>query len=326
MCPACGSYSVPKRARFCPNCGSRQDGNDNDASSSDNAIPMVPAVPIGDTMSAGSHTTTSGYSNSGQGTTGAPPVHVTAVSVPEITSAVTTSSTSLPTPQASASVTTPTDSSHHHYSGTNNNDTPTTASTATARAMSNPPTAPANNTSTNEAQTSSTTEAPRVPTYAKPNFGNDNEYDNVHGNTAMFWKNPTEIMLERASSYQAMGGILFIGASGCTKGKFTLPKTIHCGQILTGNKLDLSIADFVHPVTTILVGTILGGFKLIVPRGVRVETQGFGILGGFKGLRSQTVHAGEVDNAPLIVLQGAAILGGAKVVVNDSVPPVQVIS
>jgi hypothetical protein len=147
-------------------------------------------------------------------------------------------------------------------------------------------------------------------------------------NRAIYWKHPSPELLESTSSNWAhvMGGILFIQTPHhTTKGKFTLPKTIHVGNILSGSKLDLSCADFVHPVTTIVTGSILAGVKIIVPRGVRVETQGLGILGGFKGLRSQTVTAGQYDDSPLVLIQGFAILGGVKVVLNDGVAPLRVV-
>jgi hypothetical protein len=140
---------------------------------------------------------------------------------------------------------------------------------------------------------------------------------------ALFWKNPSPALLERATSITE-GGVLFIQTPNYTKGKFVLAKSLNVGHILSGTKIDLSRADFVHPVSTIYAGTILGGIEVIVPRGVRVETSGIGILGGFKGMRSQTVNAGQ--DAPLVVIKGLAILGGVNVVVNDDVPPVRIVA
>ena len=140
--------------------------------------------------------------------------------------------------------------------------------------------------------------------------------------SAMYFKNPSSEMLRQTSSNSAYGGVLFIEMS-CPKGKYTLPKFVHVGQVLNGQKLDLSYADFVYPITTISVGTVLGGCKVIVPRGVRVETKGLGILGGFKGLSSTAIHAGQ--DAPTLVVQGVSILGGVKVTVNTNVPPVRVV-
>ena len=130
-------------------------------------------------------------------------------------------------------------------------------------------------------------------------------------------------MLQQAADMDAMGGILFLMLNPKKGGKFTVPRTIHAGQILTGSKLDLSRADFVHPSTTIYAGTILGAFHLTVPRGVRVEARGLGILGAIQGLSSQTVHAGQ--DAPVVILSGVAILGGIVVHVNEKVPPVRVV-
>ena len=324
MCDACGSSSVPKNARFCPNCGSRQSGNYT-ANDSD-SVPMVPAVPVSVNVSHGS--SIHSHSISSHSNHDAPPLHVSAESVEAVTEAVTPTPTSALASTATASAT-PSPSVNasaapsHQADAANRRNSSTPTATATAR--------PSNALAPTSAPRSETAESARKSScYFRsndnnsPDYGNDNNTPNTE--TAMFWKHPSPVVLERAAHYQALGGILFLGVSGArTKGKFTVPQTIHCGQILTGNKLDLSKADFVHPVTTILVGTILGGFKLIVPRGVRVDTNGFGILGGFKGIQSQTVHAGEVDNAPLIILHGFAILGGAKVSVNYDVPPVQVI-
>jgi len=272
LCRSCGSYSVPKRAKFCPSCGARVENNSSTADESDH-VPMVSALPVAmvDTGSSSSSSVNNQV-----------PLRVSAVSVP--------------TSEENSSGERPASSFTSTYTENNNIQYPCPAEP--------------------------------TPESTENSFHNDDRTLSEIFSTecAMFWKNPSPIMLERAQDYQAMGGILFLRTSCRKAGKFTLPKTIHCGQILTGSRLDLSRADFVYPVTTIKVGTILGGFKLTVPQGVRVETHGLGILGSFEGLGSQTVNAGQVDNAPLLILQGVAILGGTKVTVNHDVPAVQVIS
>lgn len=149
---------------------------------------------------------------------------------------------------------------------------------------------------------------------AKP-ANNDNDM------VAKFWKNPTARMIENATQTDAMGGILFANSSGT--GKFTVPRTIYAGHILARSTLDLSRADFVFAQTVIRSTSIVGGFRLIVPRGVRVEAKGMGIVGSFRGPRLQSVDPEQ--DAPRVVLQGFSILGAITVKVNEDVPPVQVI-
>lgn len=141
---------------------------------------------------------------------------------------------------------------------------------------------------------------------------------------ANYFLNPTPEMLQR-SRVDVMGGVLFIAMNCKQKGKFTVPQNVSVGRILGGVKLDLSLADFVHPTTIITVGAILGDLHVTVPRGVRVETQGLGILGSFRGLKGgQTVHAGE--EAPLVIVRGLTILAGSKVQVNNDVPPLRIVA
>lgn len=167
---------------------------------------------------------------------------------------------------------------------------------------------------------SAATAFPSPPPAAATASATTNEEGTMYA--ANYFLNPTGDMLAQATT-EGRGGILFIESCGSrSSGKYTVPKEIASGRILSGDKIDLSYADFVHPVTTISTGTILGGLKVVVPRGVRVETRGLGILGGFKGLNN-TVHAGQ--EAPLVVVQGLAILGGVKVSLNRDAPPLRVI-
>ena len=140
---------------------------------------------------------------------------------------------------------------------------------------------------------------------------------------ANFFVHPTAAMLEQAPRSGATGGILF--SSDNMRGKFTMPKEIHAGNILGSTRIDASRADFVHPVTTIHAGEILGSLTLTVPVGVRFKSQGWGILGNFSGPKQYhaTVHAQE--DAPLIILNGASILGNVQVKVNERCPPLQIV-
>jgi hypothetical protein len=142
--------------------------------------------------------------------------------------------------------------------------------------------------------------------------------------SAVYWKNPSPAMLESAKT-QAVAGVFGIETSSL-KGKFTVPERIQVGQVFNGCKIDMSVADFVHPVTYITGGAVFGGASLIVPKGVRVESHGVGIFGSFGSLKhGQTVHAGQVADSPLVVIKGAAIFGSVSVKVNEYAPPIRVV-
>ena len=154
--------------------------------------------------------------------------------------------------------------------------------------------------------------------------------NNNNNGCALFYSNPTPEMLQR-SQQRCIGGVLFIETSGL-KGKFTMPREIHVGQILGGVHMNASAATFVHAVTTINVGAILGGVKLTVPRGVKVETAGVSILGTFASSPATTVDESSSSTSfaaapqyPTILVRGATILGAVHVKVNHDCPPVQVI-
>jgi hypothetical protein len=56
---------------------------------------------------------------------------------------------------------------------------------------------------------------------------------------------------------------------------------------------------------------IMGGVEVTVPPGVRVESDGFAIMGGFE---DQVETAASTDpNAPLVRLTGFALMGGVEV-------------
>jgi len=143
--------------------------------------------------------------------------------------------------------------------------------------------------------------------------------------SAIYYKNPTRELIEQSKHVsKSTFGVLFIQKSKTFRGKFTLGKNVNAAHILSGDKIDLSMADFIYPVTKIVVSAILGGVEVIVPRGVRVQANGLGILGGFEGTKSgQNLDIGQ--DAPLIVVKGVAILGGVDVKVNQDVPPIRIV-
>jgi hypothetical protein len=149
-------------------------------------------------------------------------------------------------------------------------------------------------------------------------------YDNHDTvNSALYFKNPSPEIMGRAKSFGFNLGVLFIATCN-PRGKFTVPKSIVVVSVLSVCKINLSIADFVHPVTTILViPSVLSGLLITVPRGVRVETQGIGIIGVIWGLSTQNIHVGQ--EGPLLIVKGLTVMGGVKVSVNKKVPPVTVV-
>ena len=104
------------------------------------------------------------------------------------------------------------------------------------------------------------------------------------------------------------------------RGQWTVPRTVHAIAFMGGVEIDLRGARLTSPVTEIRVLAIMGGVKVTVPPGVRVESNGFAIMGGFE---DQLESAASSDpNAPLVRLTGFALMGGVEVkVVGAEVLP-----
>ena len=70
------------------------------------------------------------------------------------------------------------------------------------------------------------------------------------------------------------------------------------------------------PVTDIYVFALMGGVEIIVPPNVRLESDGFAIMGGFED-QLKDPASGD-PNVPLIRVHGVAIMGGVEARVADS--------
>lgn len=94
------------------------------------------------------------------------------------------------------------------------------------------------------------------------------------------------------------------------RGTWTVPSRIRAFAWMGGIGLDLREATLTAPVTDIYVFAFMGGVEIIVPPDVRLESDGFAIMGGFEDqLKEPASHD---PNAPLIRVHGLAIMGGVE--------------
>ena len=100
------------------------------------------------------------------------------------------------------------------------------------------------------------------------------------------------------------------------RGTWTVPARIRAFACMGGIGLDLRDAKLTAPVTDIWVFALMGGVEIIVPPDVRLESDGFAIMGGFE---DQLKEAASNDpNAPVIRVHGLAIMGGVEARVAES--------
>ena len=100
------------------------------------------------------------------------------------------------------------------------------------------------------------------------------------------------------------------------RGSWTVPARIRAFACMGGIGLDLRDAKLTAPVTDIWVFALMGGVEIIVPPDVRLESDGFAIMGGFE---DQLKEAASNDpNAPVIRVHGLAIMGGVEARVASS--------
>jgi len=92
------------------------------------------------------------------------------------------------------------------------------------------------------------------------------------------------------------------------RGMWTVPARIRAIACMGGIGLDLREATLSAPVTDIWVFAVMGGVEIIVPPDVRLESDGFAIMGGFEDQLKEP--ASRDPGAPLIRVRGLAIMGG----------------
>ncbi|MEO5815352.1 MAG: DUF1707 domain-containing protein [Gemmatimonadaceae bacterium] len=104
--------------------------------------------------------------------------------------------------------------------------------------------------------------------------------------------------------------IAFMGGAERT-GSWLAPRELKVWAICGGAKIDLREAKFGPGVTEIDVTALMGGVEILVPRGVRVETLGVAVMGGFE---SNAGDATALDSSqPVLRVTGLAIMGGVEV-------------
>ena len=94
------------------------------------------------------------------------------------------------------------------------------------------------------------------------------------------------------------------------RGKWTVPARMRAFAWMGGIGLDLREATLTAPVTDIYVFALMGGVEIIVPPNVRLESDGFAIMGGFEDQLKEPASGD--PNVPLIRVHGLAIMGGVE--------------
>ena len=117
---------------------------------------------------------------------------------------------------------------------------------------------------------------------------------------------------------EGMGGRTLVAVmSGITRrGDWRVPRQLNLIAFMGGMELDFRHARLTAAVTEINILAVMGGVQVTVPPGVRIESEGFAIMGGFEDAHGQSPPTD--PNAPVIRLKGFALMGGVEVRVLES--------
>ena len=92
------------------------------------------------------------------------------------------------------------------------------------------------------------------------------------------------------------------------RGLWKVPRRLRVVAVMGGVDLDLRQAELPPGVTEIHAFVFMGGLQVRVPPGVRLETDGVAIMGGFED-RVHDLGAARAD-APVVRVTGFAFMGG----------------
>ena len=98
-----------------------------------------------------------------------------------------------------------------------------------------------------------------------------------------------------------MGGVV-------RRGHWLVPPRIRAIAVMGGVDIDLRDATLSQHVTEIFAVAVMGGVDIKVPPGVRLESDGIAIMGGFEDQAG--FPALGHDDAPVVRVRGIALMGG----------------
>lgn len=93
------------------------------------------------------------------------------------------------------------------------------------------------------------------------------------------------------------------------RSRWRLDRDIVAVSLIGGVDVDLSDAQFARKEATLTVFSFLGGTEITVPRDVRVEVEGFSLLGGRDIMNDQPTGIG----APVFRVRAFGVIGGLTV-------------
>lgn len=106
---------------------------------------------------------------------------------------------------------------------------------------------------------------------------------------------------------------LAIWSARVRKGPWHPARRIRALGFMGGVELDFREALFPPGETRVFAGAVMGGVEILVPPGVRVETEGFAFMGGFEeDTGGETEHLPGPD-APVLRVSGFALMGGVEI-------------
>jgi hypothetical protein len=96
------------------------------------------------------------------------------------------------------------------------------------------------------------------------------------------------------------------------KGEWEPRERIRVFALMGGAELDFREAVMLEGVTEVSIFAMMGGVNILVPPDIDVQSEGFGLMGGFTHLG----HRAEEADAPLLRIKGLAVMGGVDVKVK----------
>lgn len=127
----------------------------------------------------------------------------------------------------------------------------------------------------------------------------------------------TETAVVPAAPAQQHQVVVAIMGGAERKGAWSPPSNLYVVAVMGGSLLDFRDAVLAPGVTNVMVLAMMGGVEIIVPPGLRVESNGIGIMGGFEHAAK---HPAEGGGGPVLRISGAAIMGGVEIKERPSKP------